>query len=317
MNIMNFNHLRAFYCVAKNRSFSIASEELHVSQPTISMQVKDLEQSYNIKLIKRGHKDLQLTEEGQIVYSHAKQIFSLTHNLQKLMADFSEKIIRIGSTPYIAHHILPNLLMILKESSPDMKVEIYTGLSTEILHMVLDSEYHVGVIGRLPYPETIVSKFITEKRLYYITKDPHLPSSLHLKDLQNCPIILPEKGSATREYIIGEFNKRNLPMSIYVECENPPAIKHMVHFGLGGAFFCLYDIEEDVRQRRFRKLNLLENLSVNYDLIYLKERKDSRIVEIFNTIMQRPDMSFGKHESMETKKTIPHPPGKKDLSPSL
>lgn len=302
---MNFNHLRAFYYVAKNKSFSIASEELHVSQPTISMQVKGLEQTYDVQLIRRGHKFFQLTEEGQIVYSHAKQIFTLTQNLKKLMSDFSENIIRIGSTPYIAHHILPNLLMILKESNPNMKVEIYTGLSTEILQMVLDSEYHVGVIGRLPYPETIVSKFITEKRLYYITKDPHLHNSLHLKDLQNCPIILPEKGSATREYIISEFSKRNVPMRIYVECENPPAIKHMVHFGLGGAFFCLYDIEEDVKQRRFRKINLIEDLSVNYDLIFLKERKNSKIVEIFEAIMQRQDMSFIEHERIKMQKKHP------------
>lgn len=290
---MNFTHLRAFYCVAKNKSFSSASEELLVSQPTVSMQVKNLEQSYDVQLIRRGHKSLQLTEEGQIVYSHAKQIFSLTHNLQKIMADFSEKIIRIGSTPYIAHHILPNMLIMLKKSNPHMKVEIYTGLSTEILHMVLDAEYHVGVIGRLPYPDTIVSKFITEKRLYYITRDPGLSGSLHLKDLQNCPIILPEKGSATREYILGEFAKRNIPLSIYAACENPPAIKHMVHFGLGGAFFCLYDIEEDVRLKRFRKITLLDNLSLNYDLIYLRERKDSKVVEIFDAAMQRLDLSTG------------------------
>lgn len=294
MNLMNFNHLRAFYCVVKNRSFSIASEELHVSQPTISMQVKDLEQAYNVQLIRRGRKYFQLTEEGQIVYSHAKEIFSLTQNLQKLMLDFSEKTIRIGSTPYIAHHIMPSLLMILKESNPQMKVEIYTGLSTEILNMVLESEYHVGVIGRLPYPETIIAKFITEKRLYFITKDQDLPSSLHLKDLQNSRIILPEKGSATREYIIGEFRKRGIPMTIYVECENPPAIKHMVHFGLGGAFFCRYDIEEDVRKKRFRKISLLDNLSVNYDLIYLKERKDSKIVEIFDAVMHRLEMDPSK-----------------------
>ncbi len=293
---MNLNHLRAFYSVAKNRSFSIASHELHVSQPTISMQVKSLEQAYDVQLIRRRHKFFQLTEEGQIVYSHAKQIFGLVQNLKKMMADFSENIIRIGSTPYIAHYILPNLLKILKQSHPNMTVEIYTGLSTEILQMVMDSEYHVGVIGRLPYPDTIVSKWITEKRLYFITKDMQLSEHLHLKDLANSPIILPEKGSATREYIIGEFRKRNIPMRIYAECENPPAIKHMVTFGLGGAFFCLYDIEEEVRQRHFRKIDIIEGLSVNYDLIYLQERKNSKIVKMFSLMMQRVDRDFIENE---------------------
>jgi DNA-binding transcriptional LysR family regulator len=296
---MNFNHLRAFYCVAKNKSFSLASDELHVSQPTISMQVKNLEQTYKVQLIRRRNKYLQLTEEGQIVYAHAKQIFTLAQNLKKVMADFSENIICIGSTPYIAHYILPNLLMILKQSNPNMNVEIYTGLSTEILQMVIDSEYHVGVIGRLPYPDTVVSKFITEKRLYFITKDSNLPNSLHLKDLENFPIILPEKGSATREYIINEFKKRNISIRIYVECENPPAIKHMVNFGLGGAFFCLYDIEEDVRRKEFRKINIIEDLSVNYDLIYLKERNNSKIVKVFAAMIQQLDMDLIEKEMMK------------------
>jgi DNA-binding transcriptional LysR family regulator len=214
----------------------------------------------------------------------------LTNNLKKIISGFSENIIRIGSTPYIAHYILPNVLMILKNTHPQLKVEIYTGLSTEILHMVLEAEYHVGIIGRLPYPEKILSRSITKKRLYFITKETRLPASVHLHDLKDCPIILPEKGSATREYIIGEFSKRNLPMKIYAECENPPAIKRMGNFGLGGAFFCLYDIEEDVRQDRFRKINLREDLSVHYDLIYLSERKDTKIVKIFNAIMQQLDM---------------------------
>ena len=296
---MNFNHLRAFYFVAKNKSFSIASEELHVSQPTISMQVKSLEQAYNVQLVRRRNKYFQLTEEGQVVYSHAKQIFTLAQNLKKMMSDFSENLIRIGSTPYIAHYILPNLLMILKQGHPNMKVEIYTGLSTEILQMVIDSEYHVGVIGRLPYPDTVVSKFITEKRLYFITKDPHLPDAVHLKELENCPIILPEKGSATREYIISEFSKRNVLIRIYVECENPPAIKHMVNFGLGGAFFCLYDIEEEVSRKQFRKISIIEDLSVNYDLIYLKERKNSKIVEVFAAMMRKLDMGLIEKEIIE------------------
>ena len=293
---MNFNHLRAFYCVAKNRSFSIASAELNVSQPTISMQVKSLEQTYNVLLIRRRRKYFQLTEEGQIVYSHAQQIFTLAHNLKKVISNFDENIIRIGSTPYIAHYILPHLLMILKKSHPCMKVEIYTGLSSEILQMVIDSEYHVGVIGRLPYPDTIVAKFITEKRLYFITRDKNMPESLYLKDLENCPTILPEKGSATREYIIKEFSKRNVPIMIYAECENPPAIKHMVRFGLGGAFFCLYDIEEEVRQKQFRKINIIDDLSVNYDLIYLTERENSKIVKEFATMMQKLDMGLIEKE---------------------
>jgi hypothetical protein len=72
---VNFNHLQAFYSVAKNKSFTIACEELNVSQPTISLQVQELEKHYNITLIRRAKRPIELTDEGKILFSYAKKSF--------------------------------------------------------------------------------------------------------------------------------------------------------------------------------------------------------------------------------------------------
>ena len=75
---MNFTHLKAFFTVAKLKSFTKAAVELSVSQPTLSLQVQSLENQYDIVLINRTKKSIELTEEGKTVYSFADTIFSLS-----------------------------------------------------------------------------------------------------------------------------------------------------------------------------------------------------------------------------------------------
>ena len=138
---------------------------MNVSQPTLSMQVKSLEKRFAVPLIKRNKKAFELTEEGNIVFRHAEKIFSLIHELKKELENFETHNMIIGSTPYISDHVLPDILLAFREKHSDVKVQIYTGLSQEVLDKVVDYEYHLAVIGRLPYPDNIVSIPILKSKL--------------------------------------------------------------------------------------------------------------------------------------------------------
>ena len=168
---MNVNHLKAFYEVAKAKSFTLAAKQMNVSQPTLSMQVKSLEKRFAVPLIKRNKKAFELTEEGNIVFRHAEKIFSLIHELKKELENFETHNMIIGSTPYISDHVLPDILLAFREKHSDVKVQIYTGLSQEVLDKVVDYEYHLAVIGRLPYPDNIVSIPILKSKLLFISKE--------------------------------------------------------------------------------------------------------------------------------------------------
>ncbi len=247
---MNVNHLKAFYDVAKAKGFTLAAKQLNVSQPTLSMQVKSLEKRFAVPLIKRNKKTFELTEEGNIVFSHAEKIFFLIHELKKELENFETYNMIIGSTPYISNHVLPDILLAIQEKHSNVKVQIYTGLSTEVLDKVVDYEYHLAVIGRLPYPDNIVSIPILKTKLLFISKD-DMGEQVSLEELANYPIILPEPGSATRDYLLNAFPARNLTITNSIDCENPPAIQHMVQLGMGGAFFPLFSIQRDVQEGRF------------------------------------------------------------------
>lgn len=285
---MNFTHLKAFYTVAKLKSFTKAAIEQSVSQPTLSLQVQNLENQYDIVLINRTKKSIALTEEGKTVYNFADKIFSLSRDLEDTIEDLNllrSGKLQIGTTPTLARYMLPGIIQTLKQNNPDLRLQLYTGLSREVLGKVMEFEYHIGIIGRVSYPSNIIARQILNPNLYFITAD-KMNRSIHLKDLANYPIIFPEQGSATREYIMQEFKKRDIPLNNYIDCENPPALKHMVHLGMGGAFLPWYSIETDVKEGKYGYVEVLDGLSLNIDLVYLRERRKSKPIKTFNTTLK-------------------------------
>ncbi len=290
---MNMNHLKAFYAVAKAKGFTHAAKQLNVSQPTLSMQVKSLEKRFSVPLIKRNKKTFELTEEGNLVFTHAEKIFFLIHDLTKELENFESHNMIIGSTPYISNHVLPEILQAIQETFSDVKVQIYTDLSTVILNKVVDYEHHLAVIARVSYPDNIVSIPILKAQLMFISKD-DLGGQVSLEDLVNSPIILPERGSATRDYLLNAFHARNLTITNSIDCENPPAIRHMVQLGMGGAFFPLFSVQRDVQEGRFHMAAVKEGLSLDYDLIFLKDRRDSHSVRMFISTMKKLHRSHSK-----------------------
>ena len=286
---MNFTQLKAFYFVSKHKSFTLAARELNISQSTLSLHVQKLEQQYDIPLIKRDRNTFRLTDEGKIVYSYARRIFSIADDLSMRMEDLispSSGIIRIGCAPSIAQYIVPKIVLSLKEHNPGLELQIHTDIAREILRKVLNFEYHVGLIGRISYPNNIIYKQILRPKFYFITADGQIKSKLWLKELANYPLILPERWSVTREYIVKEFQKRNIPLGDCIHCANVSAIKQMVHLGLGGSFFPYYAIEEDISEGRYRSIEILDDLFLNIDLIYIAKRRKSRTLRSFTSTLK-------------------------------
>jgi DNA-binding transcriptional LysR family regulator len=285
------NHLKAFYEVAKAKSFTLAAKHLNVSQPTLSMQVKSLEKRFSVPLIKRNKKAFELTEEGNIVFRHAEKIFVLLHELKRDLENFETHHMIIGSTLYISNHVLPDILMAIQEKNIGVKVQIFTGLSKDVLAKVVDYVYHLAVMVRQPYPDNLVAIPVLKTKLMFISRE-DLGKEVSLQELAKYPIILPEQGSATRDYLMNEFQKRDLTMTNPIDCQNPPAIRHMVELGMGGAFFPLFSIQKDVQEGLFHMASVTEDLSLDYDLIFLKDRRNSQAVRIFTSAMKKLKSRF-------------------------
>ena len=285
---MNFTHLKAFYGVAVCNGFTQAAQMLNISQSTLSLQVQSLEKQYCLALIKRNKRTFELTDEGKVVFEFARQIFSLADNLDSAIEDLKCSRLKIGSTPTLAHFIMPGVIMALKAKTPRLKYELYTGLSRELLTKVSNFEYHAALNGRVDYPDNIISQNIAEPKLYFISSAP-LGETIRLADLSDYPIILPEQGSATRDYIIAEFEQRGIPLNICMDCENSEAIRNMVHLGMGGAFFPFYGIRDGLREGKYHRSAIEEDLHLTLDVVYLKERRSMKVIRDFVAALRKRD----------------------------
>jgi len=279
---MNFNHLRSFYSVVKNRSFTLACKELNISQSTVSLQVRELEEYYNNPLLNRKDRKLDLTEAGQVVFSYAEKIFALSEEMENALEDLNQLksgTLKIGVALVTLKDLVPNLIAALKDNHPGIAIQLFTGLSKDILAKVMNFEYHIGIIARVNYPNNLIVKQIAKQKLYYITTD-KIGKKISLKNLSNTPIILQAEGAAHREIIINEFKKRNIPLNICLETEDPSTLKSMVQSGVGGAFMPLCSIEEEVEEGQFNMIEIKDDLYFYFDVIFLKERRASKTVRV-------------------------------------
>ncbi len=286
---MNFIQLKAFHFVVKRGSFTNAARDLNVSQSTISAHVQNLEEQYNIQLIRRNKNTICLTDEGKIVFSHAKKIFSIADNLKLKMGNMgtpSSKIIRIGCAPSIGQYILPQIVAFLKKDNPYLEFHIHTGIVRDILKKVIDSEYDLGLVGKISYPNNISCRQILNPKYHFITADTKIKNKIRLEELSHYPIILSSRGSVTHEYILNEFEKRNIPLDNCIYCENVSAIKQMVHLGLGGSFFPFYAIKDDVKEGKYRSIEILDDLFLTIDMIYLSKKRKTKTIQSFISTLE-------------------------------
>lgn len=289
---MNFNQLRGFYSVAKNKSFSLAAKELRLTQPTISTRVQLLERTYGIKLFKKVGRELVLTEMGEILFSYAEKIFELSDELESRILDYSQLkqgTLNIGSTRLIAKYLVPDLIRVFNREHPGLKICLWTGLSHHILKKVMDCQCDIGIIGRVEYPRDIIRREISSQRLVLIasTKYKDAPSEgIRIGDLTGESVIMREQGSATRDYLLRRFQERRVNPKVVLESENPDAIKRSVELGVGVAFFPFFGVQEELERGAFKQIDLLdEDLAIKIDVIYLRDRRKSSIIRAFMNIL--------------------------------
>ena len=118
---MNLNQLKIFYISGKWQSFSAAAEELFLTQPAVTMQIRYLEAYFNLKLFHRHGKRVELTEAGRVLYGYAKKIFDWTAQAERAiweLKDLEAGTLKIGTTKTYAKHFMPFLISSFQESHP-------------------------------------------------------------------------------------------------------------------------------------------------------------------------------------------------------
>lgn len=234
--------LQVFHTVARLMSFTKAAENLHMTQPAVTFQIRQLEEYFNTRLFDRTHNRISLTEAGERVFEFAEKIISLYAEMdtrvRELTGDVSGILI-IGASTTIAEYMLPSLLGEFKAIHPSINLRLKVSNSEGIVHMVEDNSVDVGIVESLITNKNLTVEVCWYDKLVFIGPPMHplaKKSKITAQDLLGLPFISREEGSGTREFIceyLAQNNTQFQDLNINLEVGNPEAVKSAVEAGLG------------------------------------------------------------------------------------
>src|SRR5215471_4248770 len=146
---LNLHQLEIFLCIARERSFSRAAERLRISQPSVSIQIRNLEDSLEVKLFERLGRRVYLTREGKVVLEHAKKISAIVSGLQKEikgLRGIRRGQLSAGCSRVPSATLVPLAVAQFKAQYPETEISIKTGRSHEVERWVVENEVDLGVI---------------------------------------------------------------------------------------------------------------------------------------------------------------------------
>jgi DNA-binding transcriptional LysR family regulator len=276
---LNFKQLEAFYLVVKGKSFTRAAEELNVTQPAVTIQVKSLEKSLNLKLIQQVGKRMQLTEAGEMLYQYAEKIFDLVSDANEKMRDFKKLMrgtLQIGTTKNYARYIMPSLLSEFQRRFPRIKVILDEGNSEDMAKSVLEKKNELALISQLNLDRKIKSIFFSTVEFVLVASPEHRFSqrkSISLRELNGEPVILREKGSGSRTAILRKFQEYGIWPSVIIEASSLDFIVGYVKQNKGVSFMFEPDIKEELDKGALKVIILEEgNIIFFTDIIYHSEK---------------------------------------------
>jgi len=285
---LNFRQLEAFYLVVKMKSFTRAAEKLNVTQPAVTIQVKSLEKSLNLKLIQHVGKRVQLNEAGELLYQYAEKIFNLVSDADEKMRDFKKLMrgtLQIGTTKHYARYIMPYLLSEFQRRYPRIKVILDEGNSENMARSVLEMKNDLALISEISLDRKIKSIFFSMVEFVLVASSEHRFSqrkNISLRELNDEPVILREKGSALRDAILRKFHEYGIWLSMIIEASSLDFIMEYVIQNKGVSFMIEPDIKDQLEKGILKVIPIDEgNIILFTDFIYHNEKSLSPPAEAF------------------------------------
>ena len=285
---MNFYQLAYFKKVSETKSMSRAAEELLITQPAVSKQIRALEDELGERLFDRIGKKVHLTRTGEVLYSHADRILRSVEEAKIAVRDMSAECsgeFIIGTSDHISIHRLPGVLKSFINAFPKVDLKLRCHRSETILDLVNRNLVDLGVIT-LPKPAPhLVSKTIWKDPMSLVFVKDHPLGSLpviRLRDILRYGMILPETGTQTRRTIDAAFSKKGMTVNIAMEVAYLETIKSLVRAGLGISVLPDRAVESEIRSGMLAKSKIADaSFSRDLGIVYLKGKFLSRPVREF------------------------------------
>ena len=249
---MTIRHLKIFTMVADTGGMSKAAKKLHISQPSISQAISELEKYYGVKLFERLSQKIYLTKEGELMLSFSRHILDSFVRMEEAMNQAVEKRnLRIGCSVSVGTCLIDKILDEAKQRIPNCRMYVVVANSTEIEQAVMTNQVDFGIVeGMIRNQELLVTPICKDELVLVCGKNHPLKKEdeISLDMLQGQDYVSRESGSAERNQLECIFEEYGLELERTFCSTNTEAIKNAVIHGRGVAIFSKRMVEKEIKE---------------------------------------------------------------------
>jgi DNA-binding transcriptional LysR family regulator len=278
---MDVRDLQVFLSVSKHLNYTRAGEEINLSQPSVSVRIRQLESELGVKLFDQLGKRVVLTDAGQLLVPYANRVLAAVddayHAIDELQG-LERGALRIGASTTPGMYLVPQVVARFKRSHPKIEIHLRIKDTREVENGVLRNEFDFGFVGgHLAAEDVSAVTWLTDELLLVVSPDHPLTrkKTIRKQDLQGERFIVRESGSATRAAIVAQLQQANFEVDAAIEMENPEAVKKAVQSGLGVAFISRFAVETELKAKTLRAIRV-RDLAIRREL-KIVHRKDKHL----------------------------------------
>ncbi|GJL82388.1 MAG: LysR family transcriptional regulator [marine bacterium B5-7] len=282
--------LQVFSTVARLLSFTKAAESLHMTQPAVTFQIRQLEDYFNTRLFDRTHNRISLTHAGELVKTYAEQIISLysemDNEVRKLTGDVLGPLV-LGASTTIGDYMVPALLGQYQVKFPEVSVRLNIANTLGIIHMVENNEIDIGIVEGPVSNRNLVTRVCWNDELVAVAAPDHplaVNDVVDITEIFKHPFISREEGSGTREVIEDYMAEHHVdPGDVHsvMEFGGPESIKSAVSVGLGVSILSVATLEKELALGTLKAMSLSTPLMRPFTIVYQRQKFRLRAMEEF------------------------------------
>jgi DNA-binding transcriptional LysR family regulator len=305
---MNLWQLEIFCKVVELGSFSKAGQVIHLSQPTVSSHIKDIEDHFGTQLIDRLTRKAVPTKAGELLYDYAKRLIRLREEAEAAMADFMGKkrgSIHVGGSTIPGGYLLPPAMAAFRRDFPEVKLSLAIDDTAAIIEAVRSGRVELGIVGAQSSSHRIGQRKLLDDEMRLIVPASHPWAALKmvtLKDLKAEPFLLREAGSGTRKSLQLSLQKVGVDIAelkVCAELGSTEAIRQGIKHGAGVSILSPIAVRSELENGSLTALNVERvDLKRSFYLTWHEERTLSPLATTFCAFLERFLRPFGIEDGM-------------------
>ena len=273
--------LQVFHTVAKLKSFTRAGQRLHMTQPAVTFQIRQLEEHFNTRLFDREHNRIELTAAGRQVEEYARRILALYSEMDGSLRELTDHMagtLMLGASMTIAEYDLPRLLVRFKQQFPEVNVKLLVSNTDGILHMVVENRIDLGLVEGPVHNRTLaVRRYDIDKLVVALPPGHPLADEARIpfESLRGVPLILREEGSGTREVFLDHARRAGFRLddfNVVMELGSPEAIKGAVGAGLGITIISIATLRKELELGILQAVALDPPIERPFSFVHQKQK---------------------------------------------